>query len=58
VHPIDQIVFHKQAGELIYSTLTTKARATFKLKDSLDNVTTQYKLEKASLVLKTQGSNP
>ena len=33
---------------MIYSTLTINAMATFKLKDSLDNVTAQYKLEKAS----------
>jgi hypothetical protein len=49
VHPIDQIEFHKQAGEMIYSTLTGKAMAAQSCKDSLDNViTTQYKLEKAS----------
>lgn len=34
---------------MIYSTLTTKAMATYKLQDSLDNVTTQFKLNKASL---------
>ena len=33
---------------MIYSTLTAKEMATFKLKGSLDNVTAQYKLEKAS----------
>jgi len=27
IHPIDQIEFHKQAGEMIYSTLTGKAIA-------------------------------
>lgn len=48
VHPIDQIEFHKKVGEMIYSTLTTKAMATYKLKDSLENLTTQFKLEKAS----------
>lgn len=41
VHPIDQIEFHKQAREMIYSTLTGKAMATYKLQDSLDDVTTQ-----------------
>lgn len=40
VHPIDQIEFHKQAGDMIYSTLTEKEMVAFKLKDSLDNVTT------------------
>ena len=33
---------------MIYSTLTGKAMASHKLQDSLDNVTAQYKLEKAS----------
>ena len=44
VHPI----VHKKAGEMIYSTLTGKAMVAHKLHDSLDNVTAQYKLEKAS----------
>lgn len=48
VHPIDQIEFHKQVGEMIYPTLTTKEMETFKLRDSLDNMITQYKLEKES----------
>ncbi len=33
---------------MIYSTLIAKVMAAFNLKDSLDNVTTPYKLEKAS----------
>lgn len=33
---------------MIYSTLTAKAMATYKLQDSLDNVKAQFKLEKAS----------
>lgn len=48
IHPIDQIEFHKQAGEIIYSTLTAKDMDAYKLVDSLDNVTAQYKLERAS----------
>lgn len=48
VHPNDQIEFHKQAGEMIYSTLTSKAMTAHKLQSSLDNITAQYKLEKAS----------
>lgn len=47
-HPIDQIDFHKQAGEIIYSTLTRKAMGAYKLQYSLDNVTAQYKLQNAS----------
>ena len=31
VHPIDQIEFHKQAGEMIYSTMTHKALSVKKL---------------------------
>lgn len=41
VHPIDQIEFHKQAREMIYSTLIGKAMVAYKLQYSLDNVTTQ-----------------
>jgi len=52
VHPIDQIEFHKKAGEMIYSTMTNKAMSVQKLQNSLDNITTQFKLEKASLQAK------
>lgn len=31
IHPVDQIEFHKQAGEMIYSTLTGKAMDAYKL---------------------------
>jgi len=48
VHPTDQREFHKQAREMIYSTLIGKAMATHKLQDSLGNVIAQHKLEKAS----------
>ena len=48
VNPIDQIEFHKHAGEMIYFTLIAKAMDAFKLQDSLHNVIAQYKLEKAS----------
>ena len=48
IHPMDQIEFHKQAGEMIYSTLTGKSTTAHRLQGSLDNITTQYKLEKAS----------
>lgn len=33
---------------MIYSTITTKHMVVYKLWDSLNNVTTQYKLERAS----------
>ena len=48
IHPIDQIEFHKQAGEIIYSTLTRKAIAAHQLQYSLRNISAQYQLEKAS----------
>lgn len=48
VHPINQIEFHKKVGEMIYSTLKGKAMAAHKMKSSLDNITTHYKLENAS----------
>lgn len=48
VHPIDQIEFHKQAGEMIYSTLIGKAMVAHKLQNSLDKITAQYKLETTS----------
>lgn len=46
--PMDQIEFHKQAGEMIYSTLTGKAMDAYMLQQSLNNIITQMKLEKAS----------
>ena len=36
VHPIDQIEFHKQVGEMIYSTMTNKEMIVHKLQSSLD----------------------
>jgi len=48
VHPIYQIEFHKQAEEMIYSTMTNKSMSVQKLQNSLENITTQFRLEKAS----------
>ena len=48
IHPIDQIEFHKQDGEMIYSTLTGKSIASHQLQNSLNNISAQYQLEKAS----------
>lgn len=47
-HLIDQIEFHKEAGEMIYSTMTNKDMSVQKLQNSLDNIIAQFKLEKAS----------
>lgn len=48
IHPIDQIELHKQTWEMIYSTLTGKAIAAHQLQNSLNNISTQFQLEKAS----------
>ena len=48
IHPIDQIELHKQTGEMVYSTLTCKAIAAHQLQTSLNNMSTQFQLEKAS----------
>jgi len=37
IHLVDQIEFHKQAGEMIYSTLTSKAMNSYRLEESLNN---------------------
>lgn len=46
IHPIDQIDLHKQAGETIYSTLTSSVMATSKMQVSPNNVQSQLKIEK------------
>ena len=48
IHPLDQIEFHRQTGEMVYSTLTNKAMAALTLQDSLNNTTAQLKIERAS----------
>lgn len=48
IHPIDQIELHKQTGEMVYSTLTSKAMMAHRLENSLNNTTSQLQLEKAS----------
>ena len=48
IHPLDQIEFHKQVGEMIYSIMTTKAMSAQKLQNTLVNVRDQLKQEKAS----------
>lgn len=48
IHPIDQIELHKQTREMVYSTLTSKAIVAHQLQNSLNNISTQFQLEKAS----------
>ena len=39
IHPLDQIELHKQTGEMVYSTLTSKAMMAHRLENSLNNTT-------------------
>ena len=48
IHPIDQIELHKQTGEMVYSTLSSKAMMAHRLQNSLSNTTAQLQLEMAS----------
>lgn len=48
IHIVDQIEFHKQAGEMIYSTLTGKSIVVHQLQSSVNNISAQYQLEHAS----------
>jgi len=45
IHPIDQMNFHKQSGEMLYKTITNTDMAVAKLKVSLTNSQAQLKLE-------------
>jgi len=44
VHAIDQIDLHKQAREMIYSTLNSPAMVSSKLQASLNNIHSQLKI--------------
>lgn len=52
IQPIDQIYLHKQAGEMIYSSLTSSANAASKLQTSLNNINSHLKLERMSSLAK------
>jgi len=52
INPLDQIELHKQTGEMVYSTLTSKELMAHRLQNSLDNTTAQRNLEKASSLAK------
>ena len=45
---MDQIEFHKQAGEMIYSTLTGKSIVFHQLQSFVNNISAQYQREQAS----------
>lgn len=51
-HAIDQIYFHKQTGEMIYSTLTNSVMVASKLKTSLNNMHSQLNIERMSSLVK------
>ena len=48
IHPIDQIEFHKKAGEMLYSTMKNKVMILQKLQNTLANIRDQIRLEKES----------
>lgn len=48
IHPIEQIEFHKQAGEMTYSTLTGKTMVVHQFQNSINNILASYELERAS----------
>jgi len=48
IHLIDQIELHKKTGEMIYSTLIGKAIVAHQFQNSLNNISAQFQLEKAS----------
>ena len=48
IHPMDQIEFHKQTGEMVYASLADKTLVNIRLENSLNNTSAQLELEKAS----------
>lgn len=48
IHDVDQIEMHKQIGEMVYSTLTSKAMMSHRLQNSLNNTNDELQLEMAS----------
>ena len=52
IHELDQIEFHRQTSEILYSTVTTKAINSHKLQNAIYNIQDQMKMDKASLYAK------
>jgi len=52
IHLIDQINLHKQAGEMIYTSLTSSSMTASKLQASLNNIHSQLSLENMSSLAK------
>ena len=51
-HALDQIEFHRQSSEMLYSIVSTKAMSFRKLQNNIKSMKDQMKLEKASLYAK------
>lgn len=49
IRPMDQIEFHKETREMVYSTLAEKEIFAHRIQNSLHNTTAQLQLEKASI---------
>ena len=52
IHELDQIEFHRQASEMLYSIVTTKAMSAHSLQNIICNMQDQMKMDKASLYAK------
>ena len=52
IHALDQIEFHRQSSEMLYSTITTKAMSVQKLQNTIIKMIDQMKVDKASLYAK------
>jgi len=52
IHAFNQIDLHKQADEMIYSTLTSSTMTASKMQASLNNIHTHLKMERISSLAK------
>ena len=49
IHELDQIEFHRQSSEMLYSTVATKAMIANKIQNTILNIQDQMNMDKASL---------
>ena len=52
IHELDQIEFHRQTSEMLYSTVTTNDMSAHKLQNTISNMQYQMNMDKASLYAK------
>lgn len=52
IYELDQMEFHQQTSEMLYSTVKTKAMSAYKLQNTISNMQDQMKMDKASLYAK------